>query len=59
MTSGGHDGSRFSKVGSIVVPISRPGRCSHSPVEVIDSRDLHALVDLIVLSSTSSRESRP
>jgi putative aminopeptidase FrvX len=49
VTSGGNDGSQFSKVGSIVVPISWPGRYSHSPVEVIDSRDLDALVDLIVL----------
>ena len=49
VTSGGNDGSQFSRFGSIVVPISWPGRYSHSPVEVIDSRDLDALVNLIVM----------
>jgi putative aminopeptidase FrvX len=49
VTSGGNDGSQFSKFGTIVVPISWPGRYSHSPVEVIDSRDLEALVNLVVL----------
>ncbi|HEY3339616.1 MAG TPA: M20/M25/M40 family metallo-hydrolase, partial [Propionicimonas sp.] len=48
VTSGGNDGSQFSKVGSVLLPISWPGRYSHSGVEVIDSRDLQALVDLIV-----------
>ena len=47
-TNGGNDGSQFSKVGSIIVPISWPGRYSHSAVEVIDGRDLQALIDLIV-----------
>jgi putative aminopeptidase FrvX len=49
VTSGGNDGSQFSKYGAIVVPISWPGRYSHSPVEVIDGRDLEALVNLIVV----------
>ncbi len=49
VTSGGNDGSQFSRFGSIVVPISWPGRYSHSPVEVIDSRDLDALVNLVVM----------
>jgi putative aminopeptidase FrvX len=48
VTSGGNDGSQFTKVGSLVLPISWPGRYSHSAVEVIDGRDLQALVDLIV-----------
>ena len=47
VTSGGNDGSQFSRGGSIVVPISWPGRYSHSPVEVVDGRDLDALVRLI------------
>jgi putative aminopeptidase len=46
-TNGGNDGSVFSRFGSMVVPISWPGRFSHSPVEVIDSRDLDALVGLV------------
>ncbi len=49
VTSGGNDGSQFSRFGSTVVPISWPGRYSHSPVEVIDSRDLDALVNLVVM----------
>jgi putative aminopeptidase FrvX len=49
VTSGGNDGSQFSKYGTIVVPISWPGRYSHSPVEVIDGRDLEALVNLVVV----------
>ena len=48
MTSGGNDGSQFSKAGSLLLPLSWPGRYSHSAVEVIDGRDLQALVDLIV-----------
>ncbi len=48
VTSGGNDGSQFTKTGAIVLPISWPGRYSHSAVEVIDGRDLQALVDLIV-----------
>jgi putative aminopeptidase len=49
VTSGGNDGSQFSRFGTTVVPISWPGRYSHSPVEVIDSRDLDALINLIVM----------
>jgi putative aminopeptidase FrvX len=52
VTSGGNDGSQFTKVGSIVMPLSWPGRYSHSAVEVIDGRDLQALIDLIVLLAT-------
>jgi putative aminopeptidase FrvX len=52
VTSGGNDGSQFSRYGSTVVPISWPGRYSHSPVEVLDSRDLDALVNLIVVLAT-------
>ncbi|MFB3852759.1 MAG: M20/M25/M40 family metallo-hydrolase [Vicinamibacterales bacterium] len=47
-TGGGNDGSQFSRFGSAVIPISWPGRYSHSPVEVADARDLDALVDLVV-----------
>jgi putative aminopeptidase FrvX len=47
-TSGGNDGSQFAKYGSIVAPLSWPGRYSHSPVEVMDLRDLEQLVTLVV-----------
>ncbi len=47
-TSGGNDGSQFSRYGAIVAPLSWPGRYSHSPVEVMDLRDLENLVGLVV-----------
>jgi putative aminopeptidase FrvX len=50
-TNGGNDGSMFTRYGSLVAPISWPGRYSHSAVEIADARDLGALVDLIVALS--------
>ena len=47
-TSGGTDASAFSAGGAIDVGLSWPGRYSHSPVEIMDKRDLDALVRLIV-----------
>ena len=47
VTGGGTDASVFSEGGAIDVGLSWPGRYSHSPVEVMDRRDLAALVDLI------------
>lgn len=47
VTGGGTDASVFSKGGAIDVGLSWPGRYSHSPVEVMDRRDLAALVNLI------------
>ena len=47
-TSGGTDASAFSAAGAIDAGLSWPGRYSHSPVEVMDARDLDALVKLIV-----------
>ena len=52
MTHGGTDGQPFLAYGGRSVPISWPGRYSHSPVEVMDLRDLDALVDLIVALAT-------
>jgi putative aminopeptidase len=46
-TNGGTDGSDFVRYGAIHAGLSWPGRYSHSPVEVLDLRDLEALVDLI------------
>jgi putative aminopeptidase FrvX len=46
-TNGGTDGSEFVPYGSIHVSLSWPGRYSHSPVEVLDLRDLEALARLI------------
>jgi putative aminopeptidase FrvX len=47
-TGGGNDGIAFIHLGATNMPLSWPGRYSHSPAEVMDLRDLEALVDLIV-----------
>ena len=44
-TNGGTDGSDFVRYGVLHVSLSWPGRYSHSPVEVLDLRDLQALDD--------------
>ena len=54
MTAGWNDGASFAANGVVNVPLSWPGRYSHSPVEVADLRDIEALVQLIVLSLGSS-----
>jgi putative aminopeptidase FrvX len=46
-TRGGTDAGAFSAGGAIDVGLSWPGRYSHSPVEIMDRRDLDALVRLI------------
>ena len=46
-TNGGTDGSEFVRYGVIHVSLSWPGRYSHSPVEVLDLRDLQSLERLI------------
>lgn len=47
-TVGGTDSSAFNAGGAIDMGLSWPGRYSHSPVEVMDARDLDALVKLII-----------
>jgi putative aminopeptidase FrvX len=47
VTQGITDASTFSATGTIDVGLSWPGRYSHSPVEVIDRRDLESLARLI------------
>lgn len=46
-TNGGTDGSDFVRYGVLHVALSWPGRYSHSPVEVLDLRDLQALELLV------------
>lgn len=46
-TNGGNDGSTFTRYGSIDIPISWPGRYSHSPIEVLEKSDLEALSNII------------
>jgi putative aminopeptidase FrvX len=52
-TNGGTDGSDFVRYGGLHVSLSWPGRYSHSPVEVLDLRDLLALERLIYALATS------
>jgi len=47
MTAGGTDGQAFLKYDIPSIPLSWPGRYSHSPVEVMDFRDMYNLVLLI------------
>jgi len=46
-TNGGNDGSTFTRYGAINIPLSWPGRYSHSPIEVMDRSDLEALSQII------------
>ena len=47
MTAGGTDGLGFLKYDIPSVPLSWPGRYSHSPVEMMDFRDMNNLVLLV------------
>ncbi len=47
MTAGGTDGQAFLAYGIPSIPLSWPGRYSHSPVETMDFRDMQNLVKLI------------
>lgn len=49
VTGGGTDASPFSARGATDVGLSWPGRYSHSPVEVMDRRDLESLTRLVVI----------
>jgi putative aminopeptidase len=52
-TNGGTDGSDLVRYGVLHVSLSWPGRYSHSPVEVLDLRDLQALERLVYAISTA------
>ena len=47
--SGGNDGAVFTRYGAVDIPLGRPLRYSHSPGEVIDTRDLDALSKIITI----------
>ena len=59
MTAGGTDGMEFMNYGIPSVPLSWPGRYSHSPVEVLDFRDMDSLVRLLgaLLQPTTTAKS--
>ena len=52
-TNGGTDGSAFVHYGVLHAGLSWPGRYSHSPVEVLDLRDLLALERLVYALATA------
>ena len=52
-TNGGTDGSVFVPYGVLHLGLSWPGRYSHSPVEVLDLRDLQALERLVYAIATA------
>ncbi len=47
LTQGGTGGTAFTHSGAPNVPLSWPGRYSHSPAEVLDPRDVERLAALI------------
>jgi putative aminopeptidase FrvX len=47
VTSGGNDGSAFVRFGSLDVALGWPLRYSHSPAEVVDTRDVEALARIV------------
>jgi putative aminopeptidase FrvX len=53
VTGGGNDGSAFLQYGSTDVALGWPMRYSHSPGEVIDTRDLDALAKIIAVVARS------
>jgi putative aminopeptidase len=53
VTGGGNDGSAYLKHGTVDVPIAWPLRYSHSPGEVIDTRDVDALARIVAVIARS------
>jgi putative aminopeptidase FrvX len=49
VTGGGNDGAVFVRYGAVDVPLSWPLRYSHSPAELIDTRDYDALAEIIAV----------
>jgi len=47
VTGGGNDGATFTRYGAVDVALGWPLRYSHSAAEVIDTRDVHALADIV------------
>jgi len=49
VTGGGNDGAVFQRYGSVDIPLGWPLRYSHSPGEVIDTRDVDSLAKIIAV----------
>jgi putative aminopeptidase FrvX len=52
-TGGGNDGSAFVRYGSVDIALGWPLRYSHSPAEVIDTRDVDSLAHIITAIAKS------
>jgi putative aminopeptidase FrvX len=53
VTGGGNDGAVFTRYGSVNIPLGWPLRYSHSPAEIIDTRDLDALAKIVAVLARS------
>jgi len=53
VTGGGNDGAVFTRFGSVDVAMGWPLRYSHSPAEVIDTRDMDALGRIVAAIAKS------
>src|SRR5580693_6704404 len=53
VTGGGNDGSAFVRYGAVDVALGWPLRYSHSPAEVIDTRDVDSLARIITVIAKS------
>jgi putative aminopeptidase FrvX len=53
VTAGGNDGSAFVRYGAIDIPMGWPLRYSHSPAEVVDTRDVDALSRIVAVIAKS------
>jgi putative aminopeptidase FrvX len=53
ITGGGNDGAAYLRHGAVDIPISWPLRYSHSPGEVIDTRDVDALARIVAAIARS------
>ena len=62
VTGGGNDGAVFLRYGSVDVALGWPLRYSHSPAEVIDTKDLDALgkiVEVIARKWRATQSAQP
>ncbi len=53
VTAGGNDGSTFVPFGAVDIPLGWPLRYSHSPAEVVDTRDVDALARIVAAIARS------
>jgi putative aminopeptidase len=53
VTGGGNDGSAFLRYGSVDIALGWPLRYSHSPAEVIDTRDAESLARIVAVIAKS------